>query len=57
MSYNNISNLGAKSISEVLKTNTKLKELRIQGNKISGDGLEELFKALRRSCLKILDLS
>jgi Ran GTPase-activating protein (RanGAP) involved in mRNA processing and transport len=59
LSYNEIQNLGARSLSELLPSSaqSRLRELRLQGNKISGDGLDILFKALCSADLKILDLS
>ena len=72
-SYCNIGNEGAKSLAELLIKLPTLAELRVQGNKISQDGMIPLFKSLSQktqiklskkqtmdqsvSKLKILDIS
>jgi Ran GTPase-activating protein (RanGAP) involved in mRNA processing and transport len=56
LSYNNIDNEGARSLAHALETkNCQVRELRIQGNNISQDGMIEIFRS--KNLLKILDIS
>lgn len=56
LSYNDIRCTGAHSLSLALNS-TQIKELRLQGNNIASEGLISLFKSLKTSRVKILDLS
>lgn len=56
LSYNEVGNLGAKSIGRLVEQKSLL-ELRIQGNKISCEGMNILFDKLTSSTIKILDMS
>ena len=56
LSYNDIGNTGAHCLATLI-AQTRIVELRIQGNSISDDGLNSLFNNLTGSGLKILDVS
>ena len=56
LSYNMIHNEGAKALANALEIKgSQIRELRVQGNSISQDGMIEVFKS--KNMLKILDLS
>ena len=56
LSYNDVGNLGAKSVGRLIEQKGIL-ELRVQGNKISCEGMNILFEKLTSSTVKIMDMS